>query len=51
MQKKPIMHKIIGKNYVEDYRNLSKEQQKTFWRSVIDHIDVDAERNLFVFFR
>lgn len=50
-QKKTIMHKIIGKNFVEDYEKLSKEQRKGFWRSVIDHVEVDADRNLFVFFR
>lgn len=48
---KQIKHKIIGKNFVEDYRKMSKEQQKVFWRTIIDHIDVDVERNLYIYFK
>lgn len=48
---KQVKHKIIGKNFVEDYRKMPKEQQKVFWRTIIDHIDVDVERNLYIYFK
>ena len=48
---KQVKHTIIGKNFVEDYRKMPKEQQKVFWRTIIDHIDVDVERNLYIYFK
>lgn len=42
---------LIGANFREDYTALTQDQKKTFWRSVLDHIVIDKDSNLFFYFR
>lgn len=43
--------KIIGNNFRANYESFERAEKKTFWRSVLDHIEMDSTGELFVFFR
>lgn len=49
--KKPVsIQRIIGDHFSEDYGNFEKEQKKLFWRSIVDHITIDKDLKVSVFF-
>ena len=45
------LHKIIGDNFRNQYDSFNKEQRKTFWRSVLDRLEMDKDGNFFVYFK
>jgi hypothetical protein len=42
---------LVGLNLEEIYTNLSKEDKRRFWRSILGEIRFDKDRNIFVSFR
>lgn len=45
------LHKIIGDDFRSQYDSFNKEQRKTFWRSVLDRLEMDKDGNFFVYFK
>jgi len=51
-QESPQKPKIVlGRDFVKNYTEIPKERKKLFWREIIDHIDIDRENHLFIYFR
>ncbi len=46
---KPII--ALGRDFAKSYVNIPQERKKLFWREIIDHIDVDTENHLYIYFR
>ena len=45
------VRKLIGANFEADYSSISQPEKKQFWRAVLDHIEMDKDGNLFIYFR
>lgn len=46
---KPII--ALGRDFAKSYVDIPQERKKLFWREIIDHIDVDTENHLYIYFR
>ena len=46
---RPII--ALGRDFVKSYVDIPQERIKLFWREIIDHIDVDTENHLYIYFR
>lgn len=44
------LSKIVTKSFREEYEAMTREQRRAVWRSIIDHIDVDLDKNIEVYF-
>lgn len=42
--------KIVTKSFREEYEAMTREQRRSIWRSIIDHIDIDLDKNIEVYF-
>lgn len=49
-KKAPPFITVAGKDFLLHYNSFNKEQKRSFWRSVIDHITIDKAGNIDVFF-
>ena len=45
------VRKIIGADFRATYQSLDKQQKKTLWRAIIDHIELDKDINIAFFFQ
>lgn len=45
---KPI--KIVGSDFMRRYETFDRVQKKAFWRSILDHVTIDRDLNIQVFF-
>lgn len=51
-QEQPTKPKIVlGRDFIKNYVDIPQERKKAFWREIIDHIDVDTENHLYIYFR
>lgn len=41
---------LIGENFSKEYAEFTREQKRSFWRSVLDHVTVDQDKSAEVFF-
>ena len=48
--KKPAIRRVMGDNFTEDYYSWSREERKTFWRAIIDHMEFDSNGVIDYFF-
>ena len=44
------LSKFITKGFCEEYKQMTREEKRTIWRSVIDYIVVDLDKNIEVHF-
>lgn len=42
---------VLGRDFIKNYVDLPPDRKKAFWREIIDHIDVDADNHLYIYFR
>lgn len=47
---KPRLQVIVGDDFAEYYAKIDREQKRSFWRNIIDHIVFDRNKNMDVFF-
>ena len=51
-QESPTKPKILlGRDFIKNYVDIPPDRKKAFWREIIDHIDVDTENHLYIYFR
>ena len=44
------VEKLLNSDWREMYDTLTAQERRVFWRSIIDHIDIDVKQNYTVFF-
>lgn len=44
------VEKLLNSDWREMYETLTKQERRAFWRSIIDHIDIDVKQNYTVYF-
>lgn len=45
-----LQGQFIGKDFSKDYNQMDKDTKRTFWRRTIDHIVLDRDKNIDIFF-
>lgn len=45
------LRQLIGQDFQTRYGLLNAQQKRAFWRTLIDHIDIDESRNMRLFFK
>lgn len=45
------LKKLLGDNFHNNYTSFTREQKKTFWRGIIDHITIDADGIASIYFK
>jgi DNA invertase Pin-like site-specific DNA recombinase len=51
-QEQPTKPRIVlGRDFISTYKELPQSGKKLFWREILDHVDVDVDNNLRIYFR
>ena len=51
-QESPQKQKIVlGRDFAKNYMDMPRDRKKLFWREIIDHIDIDTDNHLYIYFR
>ena len=48
--KSSSLQRLAGEDLAEQYKKLDKPHQRTFWRTIIDHITLDRDKNISPYF-
>lgn len=46
----PVARAMLGTDFESEYAKLNRDQKRTFWRSVLDHLVIDREKHIQIFF-
>ena len=47
----PAALRIVGDDFAEKYAGMDREHKKTFWRAVLDHLEIDGDGKIYFYFR